>query len=100
VFHGSAVLWKSDGVAIDLNTLIDPGSGWILNFAYGISDTNWVSGVGLFDPDGAGPLGAYDRAFLLDVSSAVPEPIFGGAVLPLFALVSRRRRRSCLRRSD
>jgi hypothetical protein len=68
-----AVLWNSDGVAFDLNTLIDPDSGWTLFEADGISDTNWVSGIGLFDPDGAGPLGAYDRAFLLDASSAVPE---------------------------
>jgi hypothetical protein len=80
------VLWNSNGVAIDLNTLIDPAIGWTLNDAVGISDTNWVTGIGSFDPDGAGPLNAYQRAFLLDASAlhlpfprlslpaAVPEP--------------------------
>src|SRR5262249_6060143 len=68
-----AVLWNSDGVAIDPNTLIGPDSGWTLTSAIGISDTNWVTGYGDFDPDGAGPLDAYSRAFLLDVSSVVPE---------------------------
>ena len=40
-----AVAWGLDGVAIDLNTLLDPGSGWVnLSEARGISDTNWVTG--------------------------------------------------------
>ncbi|MGH7178418.1 MAG: PEP-CTERM sorting domain-containing protein, partial [Tepidisphaeraceae bacterium] len=39
-----------------------------------ISETNWVAGVGKFDPDGLGSLTPYDRAYLLDVSSLVPEP--------------------------
>lgn len=69
-----AVLWKTDGSAIDLNTLISPTSGWTLTEARGISDTNWVTGYGDFDPDGTGPTGAYQRPFLLDVSSVVPEP--------------------------
>ena len=70
-----AVLWNLDAVAFDLNDLIDPGSGWTLTSARGISETLWVSGIGHFDPDGAaGPLAAYSRAFLLDVSTAVPEP--------------------------
>ena len=62
-----------DAVAIDLNTLIDPASGWTLTEANGISDTNWVTGIGSFDPDGGGPLAAYDRAFLLDVSPRFPS---------------------------
>jgi hypothetical protein len=69
-----AVLWNADALAIDLNTLIDPKSGWTLLEAHGISDTNWVSGIGAFDADGNGPLPAYDRAFLMNVSSVVPEP--------------------------
>jgi hypothetical protein len=64
-----AVLWDLDAVAVDLNTLIDPASGWTLTEARGISDTNWVTGLGSFDPDGAGPFAAYDRAFLIDVNS-------------------------------
>jgi hypothetical protein len=64
-----AMLWDVDAVAIDLDALIDPARGWTLTKAIGISDTNWVTGIGSFDPDGGGSLAAYDRAFLLDVSS-------------------------------
>jgi hypothetical protein len=87
-----AVLWAVDGTAINLNTFIDPASGWTLTEADSISDTNFVAGVGLFDPDGAGPLQPYTRAFLMDVSSVVPEP----AALSVFVglpLLSRRKRR-------
>jgi hypothetical protein len=87
-----AVLWNLDSLAIDLNTLIDPASGWTLTRAYGISDSNWVSGTGSFDPDGAGPLLAYDRAFLLSVSSLVPEPT-GLSLLAAGGLTLLRRRR-------
>ncbi len=87
-----AVLWDLDAVAFDLNTLIDPASGWTLTEARGISDTNWVTGIGLFDPDGAGALLAYDRAFLLDVTSAlVPEPT--GLLLLALAVPALLRRR-------
>jgi hypothetical protein len=85
-----AVLWNSDGGAIDLNTLIDPAGGWTLTEADAISDTNWVTGIGSFDPDGAGPLDAYQRAFLLDVSSIVPEPA-GLALLAVVGLALLRR---------
>lgn len=68
-----AVVWNLDRVAIDLNTLIDPGSGWILTEAHGIGDTNWVTGIGSFNPGGGLP--PYTRGFLMNVSSiAVPEP--------------------------
>jgi uncharacterized membrane protein len=88
------VLWNSDGVALDLNTLIDPASGWTLTEADGISDANWVSGIGMFDPDGAaGPLAPYQRAFLLDVCSAVPEPACSGALGCAAAMLIARRRR-------
>ena len=71
--------------------LLDPGSGWYLYDAAAISDTNWVSGVGYFDP-GGGQV-AYDRLFLLDISSAVPEPA-GLSILALAvpALLRRRKR--------
>lgn len=68
-----AVAWRSDAVAIDLNTLIDPSSGWTLTRADSISDTGWITGVGSFDPDGPGGLAAYDRLFLLQLPQ-VPEP--------------------------
>ena len=87
----AAVLWDLDGGTFDLNTLIDPTSGWTLTYAVDISNTNWVSGIGLFDPDGLGPLVAYGRTFLLDASSVVPEPA-GLALLSLggIALLHRR----------
>ncbi|HSI32781.1 MAG: DUF3466 family protein [Phycisphaerae bacterium] len=75
-----AVAWGADGVAIDLNTLLPPADQllWTLTQARGISDTNWVSGFGAYDPDGAGGQAAYTRAFLIQV----PEP----AGLSLLAL--------------
>jgi hypothetical protein len=88
-----AVLWGPDAVTIDLNTLIDPAGGWTLSEARGISDSNWVSGVGLFDPDGPGPLPVYSRAFLLDASSIVPEPSSSLTILLAAILVWTRRRR-------
>jgi hypothetical protein len=50
----AAVYWGADGAAIDLNTLIDPNSGWLLGAAYDISDSGWIAGTGPFDPDGPG----------------------------------------------
>ena len=82
-----AVLWKGDAIATDLNTLIDPASGWILNQARAISDTNWISGTGTFDPDGPGPQAGYSRPFLVQV----PEPT-GVALLSLGGVMLRRRR--------
>lgn len=67
-----AVAWGLDGVAIDLNTLLSPADAaiWTLTEAHGISDTNWVTGIGTFDPDGAGPLAEYNRAFLLQLPTS------------------------------
>jgi probable HAF family extracellular repeat protein len=66
-----AVYWDDDGIAVDLNTLIDPDSGWVLLEAQGISNNGWISGVGMYDPDGVeGTDVAYERLFLLQV----PEP--------------------------
>lgn len=65
-----AVYWNLDGSVVDLNSLIDPASGWILTNATAISDTGWILGDGMFDPDGVGGQSAYDRLFLVQV----PEP--------------------------
>jgi hypothetical protein len=60
-----AVYWGIDGVAMDLNALIDPLSGWTLEYADAISDTGWIAGSGTFDPDGPGGQEAYVRMFLM-----------------------------------
>lgn len=68
-----AVYWGTNDAAVDLNSLIDPGAGWLLYTAYSISNTGWITGVGLFDPDGAGGEDAYSRLFVLQL----PEPADG-----------------------
>jgi hypothetical protein len=80
-----AVAWPSGTTAIDLNDLIDPTSGWVLRNSFSISDTNWITGVGVFDPDGPGGATAYSRVFLLQLPP-VPEP--ATAVLGLLAVAS------------
>jgi hypothetical protein len=81
-------MWGPDGVAIDLNTLIDPASGWVLGGAQTITNDNWVSGYGSFDPDGKGPLQPYARLYLIHV----PEPAFmAPLMLAALAITSRRR---------
>jgi hypothetical protein len=92
-FGNHAVMWGTNGVAIDLNSFIDPASGWTLQNAYSITDTDWVSGIGLYDPDGAGPLPGYGRAFLIQVPVAVPEPA-SLSVLALGGMTLLGRRRS------
>ncbi len=37
------------GQAVDLNTLIDPNSGWELYHAYDVNDAGWITGVGTFN---------------------------------------------------
>jgi hypothetical protein len=86
---GIAVLWGLDGVAVDLNTLIDPTSGWRLIEADSITDSGYIAGVGMFDPDGTGPTAAYGRSFLIQV----PEPT-ALAVVGVAALLVKRRRRA------
>jgi uncharacterized membrane protein len=69
-----ATYWGQDGVAVDLNSLIDPASGWSMTDARAISDSGWIAGLGQFDPDGAGPLAPYSRLFLMNVPATAPEP--------------------------
>ena len=64
-----AVYWNADGSIVDLNTLISPNSGWLLTRARAISDSGWITGFGMFDPDGPiGALAAYQRHFLLSIA--------------------------------
>jgi hypothetical protein len=62
-----AVYWGTSAAAVDLNSLIDPAGGWVLTSAAAISDTGWIAGNGLYDPDGPGGQAAYDRMFLLQL---------------------------------
>ncbi len=73
---------SSGGYSTDLNTLIDPSSGWLLRYAYSINNDGWIVGQG--------NLNGTPRAFLL----IIPEPV--SAVLLAFGSVfisSRRRYR-------
>jgi hypothetical protein len=90
---GRAIFWGLDGMAIDLNTLIDPQSGWTLTAAQGLSNTGWVVGTGTFDPDGPGGQVTSDRLFLMQVPAAVPEPS-GVALISLAAVACLRRGRA------
>lgn len=66
-----AVMWGLDGVAINLSTFITPYSGWTyLSEARTISDDNWISGTGIFDPDGSGFKLPYQRTFLMQIPHA------------------------------
>ena len=58
------------GVMIDLNSMIDPQSGWILTQAYAINASGEIAGAGWFD--------GVEHAFLLDPSSeAAPAGTVG-----------------------
>jgi hypothetical protein len=86
-----AVAWKSDGIAIDLNDLIDPNSGWTLLRAMDVSNSGWIAGYGSFDPDGSGTEPAYLRSFLLQIPE--PNSALLGA-MAFFGVCSSMRRRT------
>lgn len=85
-----AVYWGDSGAAVDLNTLIDPTSGWTLLDAAAISRDGWVTGLGLFDPDRTGPAAAYRRAFLLQIPEPATAALFSIGTITLL----RRRRKA------
>jgi uncharacterized membrane protein len=58
-----ALLWEPGSTnPVDLNSFLDPNSGWYLEKAFGISNTNWVTGIGQYQ--------GYDRQFLIQI----PDP--------------------------
>ena len=56
----------SAGALIDLNSLIDPASGWVLHEARGINDLGQIAAFGC--------MGESCQAVLLDLVPQVPEP--------------------------
>lgn len=75
------------GINIDLNTLIDPMSGWSLEYAEGINNNGWIVGRGV-NPDGFG------HAYLL---TPVPVPsavLLGTLGLSVAGWKMRRREKS------
>lgn len=77
-----AVLWAAGGGVVDLNTLIDPGSGWELTVAYGINDAGQITGYGKVDGD--------VRGFVM---TPVPEPGTLVALLGGVAVIFRLKRK-------
>ena len=69
-----AFIWEN-GTMTDLNTLIDPSSGWVLESASSINDRGQIIGIGTFN-------GTTNQAYLLTV---VPEP--EQSVVLVFSLV-------------
>lgn len=72
-------------------------SGWTLRTAQHISDTGWITGSGLYDPDGLGGLAQYPRHFLLQLPP-VPEPTSLALILLAGLAISMLRTRDTRRR--
>jgi probable HAF family extracellular repeat protein len=68
-FEVHAVIWR-DGQVTDLNTLLPPGSGWLLFNAFAISNDGRIFGEGLFS-------GAF-RPFVLVPDSDGGFDVYGG----------------------
>lgn len=74
-----------NGALVDLNTLIDPASGWHVNDAYGINDLGQIVGRACRNFECS--------TVRLDLVSAVPEPAMALMLLPgVLALAGMRRR--------
>jgi MYXO-CTERM domain-containing protein len=65
-YHG--FLWTGTGL-VDLNTLVDPKSGWVITSANAINDAQQIAATACF-----GGVTGDCRAVRLDLISAVPEP--------------------------
>ena len=88
---GSAHLWDS-GTLYNLNSLIDPASGWYLQSAVGINDNNQIAAFGCRT---TGALECGTLILSAQGVSAVPEPttyamMLGG--LGMLGFMARRRR--------
>jgi hypothetical protein len=81
-----AVYWGPNGACTDLNTLIDPASGWFLLSAQAVNDNGWIAGYGRYDSDGPSGNDPIYRLYVLHI----PEPATMG-LLVLGGLLVRRR---------
>jgi probable HAF family extracellular repeat protein len=81
-----AFLWSNDQM-VDLNTLLPPGSGWLLVSATDIDESGAIVGEGI-RPDGkaraylltpAGSTGVPQRPAVLRFAGAMPNPVRAGA---------------------
>ena len=76
------------GSMVDLNTLIDPASGWLLMDARGINDSGQITGFGT--------IGGQTHAYLLSPTS---EPAsLSLLALGTLAIAHRNRRKAVLRK--
>lgn len=81
---GQKAIAYQGGVLTELNTLIEPGSGWNLIDAQGISDSGYIVGYG--------SIGGVNHVYLL-TPTAVPEPATLAVLgLGVAALLRRRRK--------
>jgi probable HAF family extracellular repeat protein len=92
-----AFFYSDDTGMIDLNSLIAPGSGWVLNSANGINDLGQIVGTGTITgiSDKSGNIINVQHGFLLTpVTSSVPDSGATAAMLGivLAGLVALRRR--------
>lgn len=81
----SAAVWNLNDGLVDMNTLIDPDSNWILTSAKDINDLGWIVGQGYHN-------GVY-TSFLARPTEAVPEPASVTILaLGVGGLIARRRK--------
>jgi len=81
--------WRSfireNGQMIDLNTLIDPGSGWILNDAWGINEAGQITGQGTLN--GVAHAYMYYNGIVTDLGSQGGSAAYGMTINQLGQVV-------------
>jgi probable HAF family extracellular repeat protein len=104
---GTAAFLYYDGILADLNTRIDPNSGWRLLAAYGINDTGQIVGRGLFQgveqaflltpqtgPIGAGGLQLFTATEAPSIANPEPATIYTFLAGAGLLVVAMRRRKA------
>jgi probable HAF family extracellular repeat protein len=79
-----------NGSMLDLNSLIDPGTGWVIEDATAINDLGQIAGKAC--------MGGTCYAVRLDLVSAVPEPAAAAMLLAGLGLMGMTLRRPARRR--